>query len=247
MRKKDRLHKLAMRSRKQCLWESIKKERNLVSKMVKESHSQYLNNVIGDSLTNNPKKFWSYVRTSKSEMIGIPPLRAGGKFCSTDRDKAEVLSSHFASTFTKESLPPTGTDQSPYKSISELQITTQGVANQLTRLNPGKACGPNEIPARILKELAPTIAPWLCFIFQRSYNKGKLPSDWTQALVSAIHKKDSKSNPANNRPISLTCICCKVMEHIVLSHIAKHLSANDILINQQHGFRSHFSCETQSQ
>jgi hypothetical protein len=74
--------------------------------MVKESHSQYLNNVIGDSLTNNPKTFWSYVRTSKSEMIGIPPLRAGSNFCSTDRDKAEVLSSHFASTFTKESLPP---------------------------------------------------------------------------------------------------------------------------------------------
>jgi hypothetical protein len=126
-----------------------------------------------------------------------------------------------------------------------LQIATQGVANQLTRLNPGKACGPDEIPARILKELGPIIAPWLCFIFQRSYNEGKLPSDWTQALVSAIHKKDSKSNPANYRPISLTCICSKVMEHIVLSYIAKHLSVNDILINQQHGFQSHFPCEIQ--
>ncbi|CAB4046112.1 Hypothetical predicted protein, partial [Paramuricea clavata] len=114
-----------MRSRKQCHWESFKKERNLVSKMVKESHSQYLNNVIGDSLTNNLKKFWSYARTSKSEIIGIPPLRAGSKFCSTDSDKAEILSSHFASTFTMECLPPPATDQSPYKSIAKLQITTQ--------------------------------------------------------------------------------------------------------------------------
>ena len=35
------------------------------------------------------------------------------------------------------------------------------------------------------------------------------------------------------------------MEHIILSHIAKHLAANNILIDQQHGFRQRFSCETQ--
>ena len=50
---------------------------------------------------------------------------------------------------------------------------------------------------------------------------------------------------SNYRPISLTSICCKVMEHIVLSHMAKHLSGNNILINEQHGFRQRFSCETQ--
>ena len=74
---------------------------------------------------------------------------------------------------------------------------------------------------------------------------GAVPSDWTKALVTAIHKKDSKSNPANYRPLSLTSLCCKVMEHIILSHIAKLLAANNILINQQHGFRQRFSCETQ--
>ena len=35
------------------------------------------------------------------------------------------------------------------------------------------------------------------------------------------------------------------MEHIILSHIAKHLAANNILIDQQHGLRQRFSCETQ--
>ena len=67
------------------------------------------------------------------------------------------------------------------------------------------------------------------------------PPDWTKA----IHKKDSMSNPANHRPISLTSLCCKVMERIILSHIAKHLAPNNILIDQQHGFRQRFSCETQ--
>ena len=44
---------------------------------------------------------------------------------------------------------------------------------------------------------------------------------------------------------TLVCICCKIMEHIILSHMAKHLSLNNILIYQQHGFREKFSCETQ--
>ena len=58
-------------------------------------------------------------------------------------------------------------------------------------------------------------------------------------------KKGNKCDPVNYRPISLTCICCKIMEHIILSHMSKRLSWNNILIDQQHGFREKFSCETQ--
>lgn len=57
MRKKDQLHKRAIRSKKQQHWEVFKRHRNLVSKLVKESHNAYLNDVIGSSLTENPEKF----------------------------------------------------------------------------------------------------------------------------------------------------------------------------------------------
>ncbi|CAB3990480.1 RNA-directed DNA polymerase from mobile element jockey-like, partial [Paramuricea clavata] len=63
MRLKDRLHKKALKSHKPKHWDEFKKERNLVSRLVKQSHSSYLNDVIGASLHTNPKKFWSYVRT----------------------------------------------------------------------------------------------------------------------------------------------------------------------------------------
>jgi hypothetical protein len=126
-----------------------------------------------------------------------------------------------------------------------LIINSQCVAKQLSELTPSKACGPDEIPARILKEHSPSISHWLCFVFQQSYDSGTLPPDWSKALVSAVFKKDLKSNPANYRPISLTCLCCKVMEHIILSHVSKYLAYHDILINEQHGFRKLFSCETQ--
>ena len=60
-----------------------------------------------------------------------------------------------------------------------------------------------------------------------------------------VFKKGNRSNPSNYRPISLTSSCCKVFEHIVFHSIMDHLQLNNILINNQHGFRSGFSCQTQ--
>ena len=39
------------------------------------------------------------------------------------------------------------------------------------------ACGPDEVPASVLKELAPSIAPWLSFIFRKSYHTGAVTHD----------------------------------------------------------------------
>ena len=49
----------------------------------------------------------------------------------------------------------------------------------------------------------------------------------------------------NYRLVSLTCICCKTLEHILVSNINKHLALDSILADCQHGFRSRRSCETQ--
>ena len=72
-----------------------------------------------------------------------------------------------------------------------------------------------------------------------------MPEDWTKARVTPIYKKGDKSSAANYRPISLTCIACKIQEHIVTSHLVKHLNVNNILYDLQHGFREKRSCETQ--
>ena len=60
-----------------------------------------------------------------------------------------------------------------------------------------------------------------------------------------IFKKGSKSCPSNYRPASLTSICCKILEHIVYSSIWHHLEDHNIICDEQHGFRSGRSCETQ--
>jgi hypothetical protein len=89
------------------------------------------------------------------------------------------------------------------------------------------------------------IAPILTTLFSLSLKTGKIPDDWRYASVCPAFKKDDKNNPINYRPISLTCIICKLLEHVVTSSIMKHLEYNNILYDLQHGFRSSRSCETQ--
>ncbi len=72
-----------------------------------------------------------------------------------------------------------------------------------------------------------------------------MPTEWAIANVAPLFKKGEKSLAENYRPISLTCILCKVMEHIVTSNLCRHLNSNNILYDLQHGFREKRSCETQ--
>ncbi len=45
--------------------------------------------------------------------------------------------------------------------------------------------------------------------------------------------------------MSLISICCKLLEHIICSHVRAHLDRYNILSRFQHGFRKLYSCETQ--
>lgn len=49
----------------------------------------------------------------------------------------------------------------------------------------------------------------------------------------------------NYRPISLTSVCCKTLEHIIYTAIFNHLQNNNFFVDYQHGFRSGRSCPTQ--
>jgi hypothetical protein len=64
-------------------------------------------------------------------------------------------------------------------------------------------------------------------------------ADWN----CLIYKKSVET--ANYRPISLTCISCKLLEHVMASNMMEHLESNNIFYEMQHGFRSNRSCESQ--
>ena len=102
-------------------------------------------------------------------------------------------------------------------------FSVTGIENQLNLLNTHKSSGPDCIPAFVLRHCATKIASILTVFFSQSLNTGQMPSDWLRANVVPIFKKGDKHNPSNYRPISLTSMCCKVMEHILCHSIMKHI------------------------
>ena len=75
-------------------------------------------------------------------------------------------------------------------------------------------------------------------IFTQRLDTGELPRDWSLANVAPIFKKGNRVLAENYIPVSLTCITCKLFEHIVCRHILVHVEDHKILTNLQHGFRS---------
>ena len=97
-----------------------------------------------------------------------------------------------------------------------------GVLKLLNNLKIHKASGPDGLSARVLKECSSEIAPILALIYNESLAQGTVPDDWRRANVAPIFKKGEKYDAANYRPVSLTCICCKTFEHIIISNINKY-------------------------
>ena len=152
-----------------------------------------------------------------------------------------ICNKQFQSSFTRETdseIPSKGT--SPFTPMSEITVL-----KLLNGLEFHQAPGPDCLSARVLKESSSEIAPILAFIYNESLAQGTVQDNWQQANVAPVYKRGEKYDAANYRPLSLTCICCQTLEHIIVSNINKHLSLENILADCQHGFRSQRSCETQ--
>ena len=101
--------------------------------------------------------------------------------------------------------------------------------------------GPDELHPRVLKELAAELGPVFARLFQQSLDKGEIP--W--ANICPLYKKGDRALPSNYRPVSLTCVPCKMLEHIICTNIMAHLDEHKLLSDREHAFRKNRSCETQ--
>ena len=95
-------------------------------------------------------------------------------------------------------------------SFSDPIFSEQVIFDKLKNLNVTKSPGPDSIHPRILYELRHELVPPLKILFDTSYKLIQLPTEWKYAHITAIFKKDSKSDPSNYRPISLTSVICKL-------------------------------------
>ena len=246
-----------------------------VQQQIRTAYHHYVEDILGlttepgNNTHSKPdtKKLFTLLKHSKKDSQSIPPLQSNGKTFSDTTEKADILNNQFQSVFSPKhplslqqtcqqaihdhtdtgKIPSSSipSSTSKYPTMPPFTIGSEGICKLLKALQPNKAAGPDKISPMILKELREQISGILQIIFSKSLHTGKLPSKWLDANISPIYKKGDRSLPSNYRPISLTCVLCKVMEHIVTSQLVKHFNRNNILYELQHGFREKRSCETQ--
>ena len=114
--------------------------------------------------------------------------------------------------------------------------------DELKNLNCFKSFGPDGVHPKLLKSLAgdSSFVDALVQLFRVCTDSGKLPDIWKSANLSALFKKGSKTDPLNYRPVSLTCILCKVYEKVIRISMVDFVESK--ISQHQHGFVKGKSC-----
>ena len=145
---------------------------------------------ICQGFSKNPRKFWSWVNTSKGKHIPIPSIIDDGTRITDDTVKAEKFNQYFYSVFTQEDMSnfdslKKSLDFAPCL-LSTVKFLPQEVFAQLHSINVSKACGPDLITGFLLKRGAKVIASPLNYLFTNSMCIAALPRDWVTANVVPV-------------------------------------------------------------
>ena len=162
-----------------------------------------------------------------------------------------VLNKYFSTVFVVDNgvipdnrtLPLVTNPVDPWNSVFFSPIDIKKIIDKLK--SKGSA-GKDDIPHILFMHLSSVISFPLSMIFNLSMLSSTVPTIRKSAIIVPAFKTRSSSDPSNfYRPISLTCIACKVMESGVKNCLLKHLRDNNLIFKQQHCFLSKRSIFTQ--
>ena len=224
---------------------------NIHNEVKRDSSRKHFKNICSkkmrDNLYNNDdpalitKKFWSHVK-SNSKSQRIPEcIHLNGRYRTNAKDKADLFNDFFADQFSGGSEYGMSIDWTNDEAF-HIEFTPTRIKSLLSNINSNKACGPDSIHGKLLKHCANSLCHPFSLLFTLSYNTGYIPREWKLGNVVPVHKKGSKDNVENYRPISLTSLVMKTFERIIKDELL--LKIYPLLDNRQHGFLNSKSCTT---
>ena len=187
---------------------------NLVQCMTRSDTKMYAEKIC-QHFHDNPRTFWNWINSSKGWRNPIPTLLDDDIPVVDDGAKADIFNYYFHSIFTREDMSSFDilNNFTDFQSsiISTVDFSPPIVCIYLQSFDASKACGPDLIPAFLLKHSADIISYPLAHLFNKSINTGTLFKDWVFANVVPVYKRDDRQTPSNYRPISLISNVVKTM------------------------------------
>ena len=162
-------------------------------------YREYLQSLTNDFKTN-PKRLWSFLKSVKGGKAGIHVLfDENGAETMDDVQKANILNSEFASKFTDSriaTLPDICAHDLPMFSGMKCDVNT--VRTILSSIPVHKACGPDGISARIIRECIYELSVPLAKIYAMSFNQGTFSQRWKE--LSPFSKRATPRTPKTTDP-----------------------------------------------
>ena len=197
-------------------------------------------------ISSAPKLFHSYIRRRKKGRIPVGPLKeSGGEVVGDARLMSEVLAESFSLVFRSDIPPEISEHQVAPTLMRQISVSYDEVLNQILKIDSSSSCGPDNMHPQMLKSCATEFAYPLSLLFSLSLNNSELPTEWKKSIVVPIFKGGSRNSPQNYRPVSLTSVCCKILERIITGKMMLYMEEHGILSKDQFGFRGGRSTEDQ--
>ena len=254
--KRDNLRKCYLKEKdpflKSLLLESFKKYRNRIVSLCKMSKSNFFHKFFSNN-QKNIGKVWEGVKSLISLRSSASPPPTCINVGNTLITDTAVVSNSFNKYFTsiaesiRKNIPYASKHFSSFlknpveNSIFLSPTDSTEVMDCISSLNTSKSTGPYSIPSKILSSIKAEISVPLSKIINLSFTTGIFPTNLKTAKVIPIHKKGSKLELSNYRPISLLSNIDKIFEKLLYKRVYGFLDANKVLYKQQFGFRKSYS------
>ena len=229
MRERDKLKKKAVKSGNNTDWSHYRVVKNKVNSEIKRSKQSYVCNNIKTS-GNNTKKVWDTIRQvipNKRNNTNISCLKNENVNVTEPNEIADIMNNFFASIGPKlaAEIPVLDDDvdrerlsncvENPINSFEFSPVSLEYVFDKLSSLPEKKATGTDDLPAKLLKVGAISIAEPLTYIVNLSLRTCVFPNIWKNARICPIHKGGDSTDPSNYRPISILPVMSKIIERVV--------------------------------
>ena len=186
--RRDRLYKRKKKSADPHTAGKFNDVKRQVQRELRRAYWKYVESIVTpteeDKKTSSIKKFWTYIKHCRTDKSGVAPLRENWILHSYPTDQATILNRQFQSAFSEscqygeEEFRQRCDMGQSFPTAPDLIISENGILKLLQKLNPNKAAGPDNIRPKVLKELAPNIAPILHVIFGVSLDTGVVPKSY---------------------------------------------------------------------
>ena len=229
--------------------------RNRVKRELNTSKKDHYVRYFEENL-NNMKKTWEGIRaiinTNSTTNNKISQIKINDKIIDDPKAVATGLNDFFVNVGpkTEKDIPITPPEKIPPENFLQnrnqlnfmvAHISTEEVLDIIKSLNANKSTGPSSIPVKLLLIIPDLIILPLCKIINTSFLTGKFPQALKIVKVVPIYKGGSPEDVNNYRPISLLSIFDKIIEKLMHKRLYDFLEDNNILFENQFGFRKHKS------